>query len=128
MFLGFFALPLLLFCGASFSALSWWPCQLWVAPSNDKSSYCFLLHAEKQSWPACCSLGPKSQRLSPSQRERPWPSSWPRVSEAAARPEPDQSSMLQGQRYYKSLVGYKRHQRLIMRPGPRMTGRLVWGH
>lgn len=70
---------------SSFLGLSCWPCQLWVAPSSDKSSQCFWLHVGNRAGQQAA-LSPRIQRLPLSQKERPL--SCPGVPDSASRPEP----------------------------------------
>lgn len=91
------AFPLSFLDGSSFPALSCWPCQLWVAPSSNKSSQCFWFHVRNRAGQQAA-LSPRIQMLSLSQKERPL--SWPEVPDSASRPEPaplgvTQSSLLQ---------------------------------
>lgn len=72
-----------------YTSYGWLP-----AVTKTHTASCFMLRSGAGQH-AALSV-PKSQRLSPSQRERHWPPSWPGVRESASRPEPDQSESCTG--------------------------------
>ena len=103
--------------GSSFPALSCWPCQLWVAPSSNKSSQCFWRHVGNRAGQQAA-LSPRIQRLPLSQKERPL--SWPGVPDSASRPEPaplgvTQFSLLQN----TPNISNTPHQTFLTHPGLR---------